>query len=160
MKHRAWHRFISVIAAAIFLMIAQAEARSSEAPERPTGRSAGLENRLTRELSLTSEQAARLKENRAEQRRKMEAIRSALKKQRELLKEELDKPDATRERVEPIAAELKSLQAEMVDQRISSIFTVRGILTPEQFAKFKTLAAQKSGKRGFRQRGAQDQPAQ
>jgi len=36
-------------------------------------------------------------------------------------------------------AEIKRLQANMVDKRVDGIFKVKEILTPEQFAKLETM---------------------
>ena len=56
------------------------------------------------------------------------------------------------QKIEPLANEIKSLQAQLIDSRINGIFAVKEILTPEQFAKFQQMAEkwQKERKGNFR----------
>jgi Spy/CpxP family protein refolding chaperone len=46
-------------------------------------------------------------------------------------------PAVTVASVQPLVNEIKSLQTQIIDGRISGIFAVKEILTPEQFAKFQ-----------------------
>ena len=94
---------------------------------------------ITRELNLTADQDKRLTEERTASREAMTALFSSLKEKKNELKDALAKPDVTRQQVEPIMAEIKRLQANMVDKRVDGIFKVKEILTPEQFAKLETL---------------------
>jgi len=96
----------------------------------------GKEN-ISKELNLTVEQQAKLKENRKAQRQEIEKLVKALKEKQAKLQEALKNPAVSKSTVQPLANEIKSLQAQLIDHRIDSIFAVKEILTPEQFAKFQ-----------------------
>lgn len=103
--------------------------------------------RITKELKLTPEQEERLKQNRIAQHEQMKELHTAMKEQMSELKKEIGKPEINKAALEAIAQELKSLQAELVDQRIAGILTVKEVLTPEQFAKFQKMTLEKAKKR-------------
>jgi Spy/CpxP family protein refolding chaperone len=94
---------------------------------------------IFQELNLTEQQQKRLGDNRAVQRQEVEKIRLVLREKMEKLQQALRNPSATRVSVEPIVNEIKSLQAKMTDLKVNGIFSVREILTPEQFAKFQEM---------------------
>lgn len=102
-------------------------------------RHAKKEAAIARELKLTAEQDKLLKEAKASHRAGMAELFKAMKAKRQELKTALAKPDATKEQVAPIAAEIKGLQAEMIDRRIDGIFEIKKILTPEQFQKLEEM---------------------
>jgi len=99
---------------------------------------------ILKELNLTPEQQQKLEENRKAQRQEIEKLSVALKEKQAKLKEALKNPAVTKVTVEPLANEMKSLQAQLVDHRINGIFAVKEILTPEQFVKFQQMI-EKSG---------------
>jgi Spy/CpxP family protein refolding chaperone len=103
--------------------------------------------RIAKELNLTPEQEEGLKQNRITQNEQMKELRTALKEQMTKLKEELNKPEVNQAALKTIATELKSLHAQMVDQRLASILAVKKILTSEQFAKFQRMTMEKAEKR-------------
>lgn len=92
-----------------------------------------------RELNLTPEQDRLLKDVKTAHREEAKKLFQALKQKREELKSALAKPDATQSGVAPIMAEIKKLQAELLDYRIEGIFKIKSILTPEQFQKLESL---------------------
>jgi len=94
---------------------------------------------ITRELGLTAEQDKLLKDAKEAHRAEMAELFQALKAKRQELKSALVKPGVTRQQVEPIAAEIKTLQSQMVDRRIDGILKVKGILSPEQFQKLQGM---------------------
>lgn len=98
---------------------------------------------IARKLGLTPEQDRILNEAREAHRKDMSDLRSLLKEKRQALKSELAKPGVTRQQVEPIVAQVKKLQSDMVDHRIEGIFKVKSILTPEQFDKLQEMKGQK-----------------
>ncbi|MDD5422664.1 MAG: periplasmic heavy metal sensor [Candidatus Omnitrophota bacterium] len=108
---------------------------------------------LTKELGLTPEQDRKLEANRKAQFEKMKGFRKAMKEKGDELAKALENPAATRSSVEPIAAGMKALESQSVDQRIDGIFSVKEILTPEQFAKFNSLMEKKRLERKERGRG-------
>jgi Spy/CpxP family protein refolding chaperone len=105
-------------------------------------------DKMTKELDLTADQQAKLKANKEAQHAEKEALHEAMKANRAKFKEAIAKPGATKADIEPIAAEMKSLQAQMVDQRVDSILAVKAILTPDQFTKMQKKFEEKKEKRG------------
>lgn len=98
---------------------------------------------IFKELNLTTEQKNKLKQNRRAQRDKIEDLQAELKEKHAELASKLNDPDVSRAMVEPIATELKSLHAKIIDSRIDGIFAVKEILTPEQYAKFQEKVKEK-----------------
>jgi len=94
---------------------------------------------IARELNLTPEQDKLLKDAKTAHRAEMTASAGVLKEKRRQLKEALAKPGVTKQQLEPIAAEMKQLQSQMVDSRIDGILKVKAILTPEQFQKLESM---------------------
>lgn len=103
--------------------------------------------KIVKELSLAPEQQKSLEENRKAQREEMKKTRSEIKERHAQLREALKNPDVTRAAVEPLVNEIKSLQAQLIDRRIDGIFTVKAILTKEQFVKFQQLMEKQHEKR-------------
>lgn len=95
---------------------------------------------IFKELNLTDEQKAALDANRREQGEKMAQLREEMREKQMKLREELDDPRISREAIEPLAAEVKALQARLIDLRLNAIFAVREVLTVEQFAKFQEIS--------------------
>lgn len=106
---------------------------------------AQYKDRIFKELDLTSEQQAKLTENRQAQYEKTKELFKAIKEREEKLREVFNDPKATRITVESVVKEIKSLQAELIDNRVNGILAVRTILTPEQFAKFNQMIKKRKG---------------
>lgn len=122
--------------AIVFLMVSAVYAQiQCEHKQRGEGQRGGV----FKELKLTPEQQKKLEENRKAQREEITKLRMAIKEKQQKLQEELKNPVVTKAAVEPIVNEIKSLQAQLIDHRISGIFAVKEILTPEQFAKFQQM---------------------
>lgn len=134
---------VGVVFLATSLLYAQGNAGAEK-----SGKAGGRKYRksVLKELNLTNEQGKSLEENRQGQRQRMVGIISALKAQKEKLEQVMKKDSATKAEVEPIVAEIKSLQAQLIDQRINGILAVKKILTPEQFTRFQELTQRKGGK--------------
>jgi len=111
-----------------------------------------MKEEMKKDLGLTAEQDAQLKANKEAHRAEIKALREAMKAKKGELKAAIAKPGSTRAQVEPIATQLKALEAQMTDKRIEGIFAVKAILTPEQFAKLEAMKEKRmkewSGKRG------------
>ena len=117
--------------------------------QHPGKREGGYEGkgRMFKELNLTEEQQGQLEQNRKAQRQEMQKLHEAMKAKHAALQEALKNPAVTREDVQPIANEIKSLQAQLIDARINGIFAVKEILTPEQFVQFQQKAEKRQGGR-------------
>jgi Spy/CpxP family protein refolding chaperone len=120
----------------VFVMVGTAFAKSEGEHQQRGDRQ---KENIFKELNLTPEQQKKLDENRKAQRQDTEKLFSALKEKQVKLQDALKDHTVTRDKVEPLVKEMKSLQAQMVDHRIDGIFAVRDILTPEQFAKFQQM---------------------
>lgn len=96
-------------------------------------------------LNLTSEQQEQLKAHRETQQQSMKEMQRALKEKKAQLKEQLDNPAATRESVNALAADIKTLTGRMIDQRIDAVFAIRQILTPDQFNQLQEARQRRCG---------------
>lgn len=112
-----------------------------------------LREHFSKELNLTPEQQNKLTENRKAQYEKMTQLRKAMSEKEAKLREALKAPGVTKASVEPIANEIKSLQAQLIENRIDGILAVRQILTPEQAAKFDQMAEKHKKNRGEKVKG-------
>lgn len=98
------------------------------------------------QLNLTPEQKQKLQANRQTQRQQMQGIMTSLREKYKSLQEALKNPAVTRTSVQEIVDEIKALQAKQTDLRLDGIFSVKEILTPEQYVKFQQLMEEKAGK--------------
>lgn len=103
--------------------------------------------KIVKELNLAPEQQKSLEENRKAQREEMKKTHLEIKEKHAKLREALKNPDVTRAAVEPLVNEIKFLQSQLIDRRINGIFTVKEILTKEQFVKFQQLMEKRQEKR-------------
>ena len=130
----------------VFLMVSAGYAETQSECQQRGDRHKG---RIFKELNLTQEQQKKLEENQKAQREEMTKLRSAIKEKQAKLQEELKNIAVTRAAVEPLVNEIKSLQAQLIELRIKGIFTVKKILTPEQFAKFQQMMEKRGeGRKG------------
>jgi len=91
------------------------------------------------QLNLTDDQKKQLEVNKQQHRAIMVSIRQEMKTDKEALQQELMKTQLDMPKINAIHHQIKSLQSQMEDNRLSSIVAVRAILTPEQFSKFVNL---------------------
>ncbi len=102
------------------------------------------------QLDLTDEQKERMKEQRKANREKMKELMGSLRNERNALRDELKKPDASMDSVAGTVAKMKTVQSEMIDQRVNGFLTMKEILTPEQFQKLLELKEQRKHRGGKR----------
>jgi len=127
---------IIIVLAVVFVTVSAAYAQPQGGYQQ---RDDKQKEHIFKELNLTPEQLKKLEENRKAQRQEVEKLFSALKEKQARLQETLKNPAVTRAIVDPLANEIKSLQAQLIDHRIGGIFAVKEILTPGQFAKFQQM---------------------
>ena len=132
--------YIAVFAAVICVFNPAFGGEAKEAWRKPRGEG------IFKELNLSPEQQQKLKDNRNAHKEKMKQIISALKEQHKKLTAEMAKAQVTRQSLEPIAQEIKSLQAQLVDLRIENMLALKAILTPEQYQKFNELVSKRREK--------------
>ena len=107
-----------------------------------TGRrdkSAEGKDAVMRELNLSADQQKSLDEQRTAHRKAMETLSGALKEKKRELQDALARPDATKEQVATVLDQVKKLQSDIAEKRVDGIFAVKGILSPEQFAKLQVM---------------------
>lgn len=134
-------KFVLIAAAVVMVTVISGNAfawESCSASEKRDKRQS-IKESIARELSLTAEQEKRLEDARVSGRKEMEDIKSAVKVKKDALRDALAKPGVVRKDIEPIAGEIKALEAAMADKRIDGIFKVKEILTPEQFTKLQAM---------------------
>lgn len=129
-------RLITIGLAIIFLTVSEAYAQMQYGVMPGGGR---LKENIYKELNLTPEQQKKMEENRKAQREKTMQLHTAMKEKQAKLQEDLQNPAVTRATLEQLVSEIKSLQAQLIDERVNGIFAVKAILTPEQFTKFNQL---------------------
>ena len=93
-------------------------------------------------LNLSDEQRKQIEANKMQHRQKMQATHQALKASHDAMKEELMKPQLDMARINQIHQQIKDMQNQMEDEKLSSILEVRSILTAEQFEIFLNLMHQ------------------
>jgi Spy/CpxP family protein refolding chaperone len=91
---------------------------------------------IFKDLNLTDEQKEALKANKEKNREARKTLSQAMRDKMKLMREELQKDNLDMGKINQIQADLKSAQAQMLDQRLEGILEVRKILTLEQFKKF------------------------
>ena len=107
-------------------------------------------------LGLTPEQKNKIRTIRDEFKAKQLAIKNALNAKHEALRQELDGEVPVRAKVEPIVVEIKSLQGQLIDNRVEVVFKLREIYSPKQIKiikvraeqQRKAMAVKKQGKKG------------
>lgn len=146
-----------LIIVALIVLLSTATVYAQMPGRRQRGRDE-LKGSIAKELNLTKEQEDRLVANRKMQREKMSQLMAAMKEKQVKLREQLKDPTVTRAAIKPLANEIKSLQAQLIESRINGIFAVREILTPEQVTKFYQMMEKgKEKRRGLWHRWQQRQ---
>ncbi|MBF0511195.1 MAG: periplasmic heavy metal sensor [Candidatus Omnitrophica bacterium] len=129
----------------VFLFLALPLAQGQNAPEGP-GYSKGYYARhgedVYNHLNLTTEQRHQLFANKLKHDATFSDIHRRMKADRQELQAQLMKADLNMKKVNELKDQIKALQSEMEDARISSILAVRSILTPSQFADFLAMIGQ------------------
>jgi len=90
-----------------------------------------------KELGITPEQEAQLKKQRQDNKEMAKALMGQVRAKKQELRQELDKYVSDQGKIDLLAFELKSSEAQLVDLRIAKIMAIKSILTKEQFEKFK-----------------------
>ena len=105
--------------------------------------------RLVEELDLTTVQKEQLTEHFQAQKAEGAKLRKALQANRKEIKDVLDDYNSKRGKISKIVAEIKKVEAKLIDKRVEGILAIREILTEDQFNELheKLAARQKSMKR-------------
>jgi len=104
--------------------------------------------RLRKELALTDEQVERLHKIRVEEEKNSIQTRADLELRhielRELLRADNPDHDAIMQKVDQVIA----LEGKMQKQRVETLLSARGVLTPDQIKKLKALGEERGPERG------------
>ncbi|MCK4462870.1 MAG: periplasmic heavy metal sensor, partial [Candidatus Omnitrophica bacterium] len=95
------------------------------------------------ELGITAEQEAKLKAQREEFRDKNKKLMEKMLSKRKELKQELEKPNINRAKVDKIIADIKNLTGEKLRSRVHKIISMKNVLTQEQFEKLQKKMEEK-----------------
>ena len=94
---------------------------------------------IFKQIGLTDSQKKQLEVNKKQHQERMKSIWQQIKTNREALRDELMKPQMDMPKITALQDQIKILQSQIEDIKLSSILTVRTILTTEQFTKFINL---------------------
>jgi len=136
-----------VLGAFVFMV---APARAEYGKEERGKKHPEMMEKYTQELGLTAEQKEALTASREAAKAQKETIGENLKAAREALKAELKKSDVDQAALNKAVADIKAAQGEIVDARVQSFLSMKGILTDEQFQKMSEMkkGCGKDGKKG------------
>ena len=126
-----------IIGLVVFLLTVSSVYAQTQSPGKPD--SGRLKESIYKELNLTPEQQKKLEENRKAQHEKNSQLRTTMMEKEKQMQQALKDPGVTRAKVEPLVNEIKSLQAQLIEQRVNGIFAVKEILTPEQISQLNQL---------------------
>ena len=96
----------------------------------------GNRDQVIKQLNLTPQQEAQIKQLQMLNRQKAKELFRRLKEKRRELADELDKARSNPIKIRALIATLKDLQGRMIEQRVEDVLKMKEILTPEQYQKF------------------------
>lgn len=121
------------------MLIAPTFAEDSASGVKPAADNENRYEAAANRLNLSTDQKEKIKAMRQNQKQQMTELRQALKEKRQKLKNELNNPGATRASIAPLANDIKTILAQMVDHRIDGILAAKEILTPDQFSRLQQV---------------------
>jgi Spy/CpxP family protein refolding chaperone len=134
------------------LVMAGILAMPAFAKEGEARKSGSKYQEFLKELNLSEEQIKQIETNKQKQKELSKTLRDQIRSQREVMRQELMKAELDMGKIDVIQTQLKTLYAQQMDNRLSSILEIRKILTPEQFNQFllkmKQLREERFEKRG------------
>ena len=126
-----------LICVGLYLLMGLAGVRAQE--QGPDNQRGQRMHEIFRQLDLTDTQKQALEANKQENRSRIQQARQEMKSIRQSLQQEIMLPELNMARINELHARSKVLMAQMEDEKLNSILSVRTILTPAQFAKFVDL---------------------
>jgi len=144
-----------MILAAIALGLVFSCTANAKMPEEEAGQpNKDKREQVIRQLNLTPQQEAQIKQLQMLNRQKAKELFLRLKEKRKELADELDKAHSSPIKIKALIAELKDIQGCLIEQRVDDVLKMKEILTPEQYQKFsETLKSMR--KRNFEQKRRQ-----
>lgn len=107
---------------------------------------------MFKELNLSPQQEQKIADQRNQEKEQDQALRQNMAAVRSQLKQELDRSVPDKVKVYSLIAEMKELIGKRMEQRVERIFSLKEILTPEQF----NLLNQKVGQFNFKKEGSHE----
>jgi len=112
----------------------------------------GNRDQVIKQLNLTPQQEAQIKQLQVLNRQKAKELFRRLKEKRRELADELDKARSNPIKIRALIAALKDIQGRLIEQRVDGVLKMKEILTPAQYQKFsETLKSMR--KRNFELKG-------
>jgi Spy/CpxP family protein refolding chaperone len=90
-------------------------------------------------LNLSDDQVKQLKDSQQKQKEAMKSLFEQMKANREAFNAEIIKATPDMNKINDVQTQIKTLQAQMVDNHLNSLLEIRKILAPEQFAGYMAL---------------------
>ena len=137
----------AVTASLLFVSVVCAQPRGADFEGKTRYRQERI-SKIVDTLGLTEEQRDALKEKRVGHRAQMKELGEALRTKRKELQEELEKAQSDTERISTLVSDIKSLQGELLDQRVAGILATKEILTPEQLEEMHSIEGKKMRRGG------------
>ena len=94
---------------------------------------------MAKVLNLSEDQQKQMKDIHQKQKDVMKSNVEQIESSRDALNEEIIKATPDMKKVGDIVAQIKTLQSQMVDNRLNSILEIKKVMTPEQFAGYMAL---------------------
>jgi Spy/CpxP family protein refolding chaperone len=101
---------------------------------------------MTEKLDLSEKQKEQLKAHRDQQKTRMKELKGELKTNYKELRKELENYDTDERTIKGTAAKLKTVQAQLLDQKVDNFLAMKKILAPEQFQKMNELRKERHEK--------------
>jgi Spy/CpxP family protein refolding chaperone len=155
MKGKSVKTLLALTMLSLIVISYQAKAQGPQNDQKGQGKEVRHRamKKVVEDLGLTEEQQEQMKEHRDQNHQKMRETHEKMRQARQALKTELEKEKSNNKAINEISTSLKTMQADMVDNRIKSILELKEVLTYEQFKQFgeKTRKLHEKGKE-FRQK--------
>ena len=142
---------VAVLAVAMVGLVCAGTSFGQETQENPGGQYRGKVEELLKELNLTPEQEAQVKEYQEASRPIMKELYRSLRETQRALKEELDKPAPDQAKVQALSLGMQDIQSRLIAQRVERSLHMKKILSPGQYRVFsqtlEKIHKENSGKR-------------
>jgi periplasmic protein CpxP/Spy len=126
---------VSLMAGVVGVMYVSADNDTSYAQKKL------MWQKVTKNLGLTTDQQAKLKNLRADVGKLNKVTRDKIKTLREKEKDELLVPNPSQQALYGYAKEINDLQGAMAEKRLEHLLKVKEILTPDQFKKLMSMTS-------------------
>jgi len=104
-------------------------------------------------LNLSEDQEKQLKDSKEKQKEAMKSVFEQMKTNREAFDAEIVKAAPDMAKINDLQTQIKTVQAQMVDNHLNAILEIKKILTPEQFAGYMALEKEEHMKMGHHKMG-------